>query len=147
MTDENATPTTEQQDAEQSAAEQPAVTEQPRAASEAAKYRTQLRATEAERDTLTSRLEAAHRTMVESIAGKSLAKPEALWASGVQLQDLLDDDGNVDQEKVAEAISKASDELGLMKPANGPVVPNQGKQPERGAGMRAETFADAFGPR
>lgn len=120
--------------------------EQPKGGnSEAARYRTQLRATEAERDALTSRLEAAHRTMVESIASKSLSKPEALWKADIELEDLLDNDGNVDAEKVAEAVSAAKEQLGLERPAYGPIVPGQGKTPD--PIKIKESFATAFGPR
>ena len=117
-----------------------------KANSEAAKYRTRLRATEAERDTLAGRLEQAHRTMIEGIAGRSLAKPEALWAAGTKLADLLDEDGNVDGEKVAEAAKSAQEALGLERVRNGPIIPDQGKEPERAKGM-SPTFANAFSPR
>lgn len=120
--------------------------EQPKGGnSEAAKYRTQLRAAEAERDTVSGRLETAHRTMVEGIASKSLAKPEALWKAGVQLADLLDDDGNVDPEKVNAAVLTAKEELGLERPAYGPIVPGQGDTPN--PIKTSESFANAFSPR
>lgn len=138
-------PTPGTQDPQQTGTPAPASEQSKGGNAEAAKYRTQLRATEAERDTLTARLETAHRTMVEGIASKSLAKPEALWASGTKLADLLDDDGNVDPEKVTAAISDAKERLGLERPAHGPIVPGQGDTPERR--LSPETFANAFGPR
>jgi hypothetical protein len=114
---------------------------------EAAKYRSRLRETEAERDTLTGRLEKAHRTMVETIAGKRLEKPEALWAAGVQLEDLLDDEGHVDAEKVEAAAVKAEEELGLIRRRGAPIIPGQGGTPSRGAGFGRRGFDSAFSPR
>ncbi|WP_412148725.1 hypothetical protein [Curtobacterium flaccumfaciens] len=146
------TPTPRTQDPQQTgtSAETPpdaSDTKRQRPASEEAKrFRTQLRSAEAERDTLAGRLETAHRTMVESIAAKSLAKPEALWKAGTKLEDLLDDDGNVDADKVTEAAANAVEELGLAKRLNGPIVPGQGDTPDR-SGMPRETFANAFAPR
>ena len=120
--------------------------EQPKNAnSEAAKYRTQLRAAEAERDTLTGRLEQAHRTMVETIASKHLAKPEALWMSGAQIEDMLDGDGNIDSEKVTAAVVDIKERFGLQKPLYGPIVPDVGKTPTYRPSMK-QGFADAFGP-
>ncbi len=38
---------------------------------------------------------------------------KALWASGTQLPELLDDNGVVDPEKVTQAVAKAKTELGI----------------------------------
>jgi hypothetical protein len=110
--------------------------------SEAAKYRTQLRAAEADRDTLSGRLEKAQRTMVETIAAKQLAKPEALWISGAEIADLLDEDGNVDNEKVTAAVTDVQERFGLERPVHGPIIPGQGDTPTHKP--QRPTFADAF---
>ena len=74
---------------------------------EAAKYRRRLREAEAERDALVTRLDAAHRREVERNigdgAGDRLGDPSDLWRGGVELAELLDEDGGVDAAKLAEA--------------------------------------------
>lgn len=70
---------------------------------EAATYRQRLRAAESERDGLAERLEGMQRAEAERVAGESLTDAEDLWLSGTQLVDLLDDDGNVNPETVAES--------------------------------------------
>lgn len=95
---------------------------------EAAKYRTQLRETEAQRDTLAAKVETLQKAQVEALAA-DLAKPAALWATGTSLADLLDDDGNVDADKVTEAVARARDELGLAAAVRSPRPdPTQGAQ-------------------
>lgn len=69
--------------------------------SEAAKYRRRLRDTEAVRDAHAARIEAFQRRDVSRIAGETLAQPSDLFDVGRrELADLLDDDGEVDEEKV-----------------------------------------------
>lgn len=88
---------------------------------EAAKYRRQLRDTEAERDTLRTRLDTIQRAEVVRIADEELlAKPEAIWATGVELAAFLDADGNVDPAKVKTAAQEAVSTLGLAKRPRGP---------------------------
>lgn len=85
----------------------PAAVEQPHGdGREAAKYRRQLRETEAERDTLSSRVEAMQRREVERLAAPGLAAPADLWLTGTTLADMLDDDGNVDPAKVGDTIQR-----------------------------------------
>lgn len=119
--------------------------EQPEATGnqEAAKYRRRLRETEAERDALTTRLEALQRTMVEQYAADQIEKPAGLWAHA-QLADLLDDDGNVDRQKVIDASKTAREELGLSKARFGPYAPLQGKMTTLEQDQKS--FADAFAP-
>lgn len=69
---------------------------------EAAKYRTRLREVEGERDQLTERLATLQRGQAEALAREYLADPADLWRDGVELNALLDDDGNLDPGKVAE---------------------------------------------
>lgn len=85
---------------------------------EAAKYRTRLRDTEAERDTLQEQLTAARKQIVESMSG--LHRPEALWAAGVDLDALIDDEGRINPTAVREAVAAASDTLGLARRPTGP---------------------------
>ncbi|GAA3680789.1 hypothetical protein FB459_2876 [Yimella lutea] len=110
---------------------------------EAARYRRKLRAAEGERDTLRATVERLQRAEVERLAGVHLSKPEGLWAAGVSLADVLDEDGNADAEKITQACRDASDRLGLSRPRPGNIVPKEGRNPE----MRGDTgFSGAFAP-
>lgn len=117
-----------------------------RTGAEAAKYRRRLREAEAERDTLAARVEALQRAEVERAAADALARPEALWAAGTELGDLLTEDGTVDPQRVAQAAAEARDRLGLAPARRTPRAdPTQG-----GHGVTVEPaprFEDAFTPR
>lgn len=76
-----------------------------RAAQKAARYRTELRTAQAERDALAERLSTLQRREVERLAGAKMAEGGDIWLSGTELADLLDEDGNVDAERVTEAAS------------------------------------------
>lgn len=117
-----------------------------KAGREAAKYRRQLRDTEAERDELRSTVETLQRRMVEDAAKSQVSKPEALWAAGVELSSLLGDDGLPDELKIRAACKDASERLGLSRPTGGNYVPNEGKY-TGGPHLNADSFADAFGPK
>ncbi|MGH3967727.1 MAG: hypothetical protein ACRDTV_06320 [Mycobacterium sp.] len=70
---------------------------------EAAKYRRRLRDAEAERDQLAERLNAMQRVEAERLAAQHLADPTDLWRDGLELAELLGDDGLIDAGKVADA--------------------------------------------
>lgn len=81
---------------------------------EAARYRRQLRDTEAERDGLAARLDTLQKAEVSRIVtGLGLTRPESIWAAGATMPDLLDKAGNVDADKVRAATETAIAELGL----------------------------------
>lgn len=96
---------------------------------EAAKYRRRLRDAEGERDTLRTRLETLQRTEAERLAAQHLAKGTALWAGGATLDDLLDDDGNLDAEKVTTRAQEVREQFGIAKPRTGLHVPGEGNNP------------------
>lgn len=132
------------QDAQEQTIEQEA-TESPdtssKAGKEAAKYRRQLRDTEAERDTLKEQVTGLRKHIAETLSG--LTKPSALWAAGVEVDDLLNEDGHVDPTKVKEAVEHAADTLGLSRTP----------RPDRSQGTagfappsQRDMFAQAFGP-
>lgn len=85
---------------------------EPRDDREAARYRRRLRDTEAERDTLRTRIVSMQRVEAERIAGQHLADGADLWLRGTQLGDLLNDDGNVCAEKIA----AAAQDIGAASP-------------------------------
>lgn len=82
---------------------------------EAAKYRRKLREAETERDTARQTVDASQRVLVEHLAGIARVRPAALWASGVTLDQLRDDTGNIDPAKVTEAAEAAARNLGLSR--------------------------------
>ncbi|NKY57229.1 hypothetical protein [Nocardia flavorosea] len=77
---------------------------------EAARYRRQLRDTEAERDSLRERITGYERGEAERLAAAGLADPTDMWAGGVRLDDLRGEDGQIDPEKVAAAVSTLTEQ-------------------------------------
>ncbi|WP_448222740.1 hypothetical protein [Gordonia iterans] len=75
-----------------------------RALADAKKYRLQLRDVEAERDELRNAVAGYHRDEVERLAAKELADPHDVWRDGLQLDDLLGENGRVDPHLTNEAI-------------------------------------------
>ncbi|MBA2558801.1 MAG: hypothetical protein H0V07_02765 [Propionibacteriales bacterium] len=71
---------------------------------EAAKYRRQLRDAEASLASLSTRVETMQRREVERLAASELETPADLWLADTSLPDLLDDDGEIDEAKVTQAI-------------------------------------------
>ena len=69
---------------------------------EAKKYRRRLREVEAERDQLQEQVQTLRRSEVERQVSGELEDPSDLWRAGTELEHLLDEDGAVDQGKVAE---------------------------------------------
>jgi len=113
------------------------------ASREAARWRKQLRETETERDNLVGQVEALRRAEVDRLAEGHKIRPEALWASGVELAALLNDAGTVDAKKVAVAVGEADERLGLNLYAP-PRAPNQSRYPERP--QSRDSFESAFAP-
>ncbi|AZZ81684.1 hypothetical protein C5O27_11880 [Gordonia alkanivorans] len=111
-----------------------------------ARYRVQLRETEAERDSLAGLLETLQRTEAERLAADVIHKPDALWAADINLTDLLDDTGLVSPDKVKAAAHAAKEKLGLELGAGerkkrGPVVPREGTGADRST---HNAWKDAF---
>lgn len=93
---------------------------------EAAKWRTRLREVEAERDSLRDRVTAMQRAEAERIAGRHISTASAIWAAGVDLETLLDDEGRPDEAKVKAATAQAKEFLGLATPLPSNYVPSEG---------------------
>ena len=127
----------------ESGAEHDSAPESESANAEAARWRVKLRETETERDGLAAQLEAVRTDQVNAHATAAGITPKALWASGAQLPELLDDNGVVDPDKVAEAVAKARTELGIptKQPAR---MGRSGLGPPRAP---RDTWRDAFSPR
>ncbi len=108
-----------------------------------ARLRKRAREAEQARNELAVRLEKLQTKEIKRLLPDGLT-PKALWASNIQLTDLLDDEGEVDPAKVAAAADKARDELGIPKPTVGNLVPGIGNRP---APPRADGWTDAFAPK
>jgi hypothetical protein len=112
-----------------------------------ARYRTQLRAAEAEREELRSQVESLQRAQVDAaIAGYGI-KPKAVWAAGTALADLLGDNGLPDPAKVKAAVTAARFEFGIP---SGKVQHRDASSLKSGAGIPQASpprWQTAFGPR
>jgi hypothetical protein len=75
---------------------------------EAARYRTRLRETEAERDSIAGRLTGDQRAEAERLASARLSKASDVWLEGADIAELLDDDVEVDADKVAAQVAACS---------------------------------------
>lgn len=119
------------------------------------RYRTERDASRQELAAAQARIERMQRAEVERVAGEYLAMPGDLFSlSGNELADYLDDDGNVDPEKVAaDAVAVLTERPGLRKnaPAFDPTQGTGGGKPKPGepslAAMIKGTVADPWPPR
>lgn len=112
---------------------------------EAAKYRRRLRDTETERDTLAETVTTLQRNEVERLAASAIANPAALWAAGVELSDVLAEDGSVDAEKVTAAAKDAAERLGLAQPRPANYVRGEGSNPSPTRSARDSMAAVVMG--
>ena len=71
-------------------------------------------------------------------------RPAALWASGAELANLLDADGNVDTQAVVKACEEAVSTLSLSRTPRSDPSGGQGAAPSLSGGG---ALADAFRPR
>lgn len=118
----------------------------PKPTNREARYRRQLRDTEAERDQLAAQLDTLRRERAETLARGVIAEPAGLWAAGVTVADLLAEDGRIDPDKVTAAAERARGELGLARaPRRTLVVPGEGSTPP--PAQPRPSFEDAFAPR
>jgi hypothetical protein len=107
---------------------------------DAAKYRTRLRETEAERDQLRDQLAGQRRAIIDHQATARGVDPQLLDAAGLNIDELLDDEGqHVDTAKVAEFVDATAKRF---KVGQG-FTPNRG-QGQSGGPVAAPSMADAF---
>ena len=103
-----------------------------KAGKEAARYRTQLRDTEAKLAVLQARIEGHQTADAERVAATVLADPGDLWLMGTSLADVLDEDGEVDsvlvEQKAREIVARRP---GLAPPH---VDMGQGRRGDRSPG-------------
>jgi hypothetical protein len=107
---------------------------------EAAKYRTQLRETEAELETMTGQRNQLAAQVIEHQLGN--LKPNVFWKLAGDVTDYINDDGTVNLEKVTKTAKTIGDDLGIN---TGPTIPGQEKRPGKiNAGNKLH---QAFEPR
>ncbi|MEE2852234.1 MAG: hypothetical protein VX424_06220 [Actinomycetota bacterium] len=111
---------------------------------EAARWRTKLRDTEAERDVLATQLEAMQRAAVDSHVTAMGMKPAALWAAGANLEDLLDENGVPDLKKVEAAAATARETLGVLTFKSPPARLQSGAMAST---PKRDGWVEAFAPR
>jgi hypothetical protein len=94
---------------------------------EAAKYRTRLRETEAERDALTARVAKLQTAELTRLAAEHLDTPGDLYAlTGTTLADYLGEDGELDAEAVADAVAGLLATRPGLRKRQAAVDPSQG---------------------
>ena len=100
------------------------------ARAEAARYRTRLRETENQLAETNQRYEAMLRQIISATAEQTHGiAPTALWDSGLNPADVLNEGGEIDLDKLTEACTSARERYGIAAPINGPYVPGVGTQP------------------
>jgi hypothetical protein len=93
-----------------------------------ATYRIRAREAEAAASAVEERVTRMQRAEVERQAAR-LHDPGDLWTAGVELVELLDEDGEVDQQRVAEAVAALADSKPyLFKPLRGGTGFGQGRR-------------------
>lgn len=107
---------------------------------EAAKYRTQLRETEATLETITGQRNQLAQQVIEHQIGN--LKPNVFWKLAGDVTDYINNDGTVNTSKVTKTAETISDDLGLK---TGPVIPGQEKRP--GTISTGNKLHKAFEPR
>lgn len=122
----------------------PEADEQDNGNKEAAKWRTKLRAAEAERDTLREQLAAQHRAVIDwrsANADRGGVDPQLLDAAGINIADLLDDTGHLDMNLVDQFIDATAVKFRVHRsPAPNP---QQGSpSAARAAGGLADVFRE-----
>ena len=111
-----------------------------RPAREAAKYRTQLRTVEAERDSLTGTVSALRQQIIEGIVEEQAGvSPAGVFAVNT-VADFLSEDGQLDPAHIIEVARATAATLGLeQKPRTPKADHSQGPNPTGGA---APTWSD-----
>lgn len=114
-----------------------------KAGAEAAKYRTQLRSAEAERDTLAGSVETLRRQIIAAnMPPISTGGPELLWATGHTAADMFTAEGALDPDKLKEAVKDSHAKLGIkLQHLTSPVPSSGTRGPDTGGGT---TWSDVL---
>lgn len=108
---------------------------------EAAKYRRKLRAAETELETVRAQVDALRRTEIGRVLKdeRRPIKPEAIFAAGIDMQEMLTEDGAIEPAAVLAAVDKAAAVLGI--PARLPVAPPANDQGNVGSALPTSSTA------
>lgn len=119
-----------------------------RGSNEARKYRKRAQEAEAERDSLRERLSTMQRNEIQRMASDKLVDPTDLWSTGATVNDYLDDDGNLDPDKLNTAIGVILEAKPHWRQKSG--LPNARECAggvEIKGGNEDQSFSSAFRPR
>lgn len=115
-----------------------------KAGQEAAKYRKQLRETEAERDTLTGTVETLQRQLIaQNMPRANKMTAEALWTAGYQASEFFTETGEIDAAKL-EASTRAVHERFGVPFRNVDPVPGSGQRDPDGMNWDGPSWGDAI---
>lgn len=136
--DTTTTPDTDQQVAPDTTGQGTADSEKGRASRQAAKYRTQLRDTETQRDALAARVDQLEIAAIEAHLPGTLTG-KAFWTLHPERDGLIAADGRPDTAAIAVAAAAALEELGIR-----PLIPipGQGKQPDTTGPTTGPSWSD-----
>ncbi|MFI2104100.1 hypothetical protein ACH436_12445 [Isoptericola sp. NPDC019693] len=121
----------------------PEAPEQGKAGREAAKYRTQLRETEAERDTLRETVSALRREQAEAALDKTLARPESFWLTGATVDEYIDEAGKLDRSRLIADAQSAISKQGIAAFRRFAAAADQGARSGETSG--GKTWQDVLG--
>lgn len=111
-----------------------------------ARYRTQLRAAERERDVLREQLANARREGVDDALTAAGLRPALFDAAGLRIEDFTGEDGRVDRVAAVEAARSAASDLGVEGTPRRPVPnPIAGASSERAPASGKLAWEAAFG--
>lgn len=110
---------------------------------EAAKYRRQLRDTEAERDTLRSQLDAARWQLLEPTGKAEQISVEVMRKLGHTVDEFVRDDGTVDHDAYQATARALAEDLGVALPM-GTYVPTEGAGKRHLAPDARQSFVNAL---
>ena len=82
---------------------------------EAAKYRTRLRAAEAERDQYRDLLAATRQGIVERAATAAGIAPKLFTAAGIDVDTLLDENGHIDHGRLSDTLEQVRIDFGVPR--------------------------------
>lgn len=109
---------------------------------EAAKWRRELRAAEAERDQLHEQVQRLERQHVEHLAADKLAAPDDVWRYVDSLDDLRSEDGSLDQEHVEQHLDALLEQRPHLAKRQEPAGP---RHPDLHQGARHTAEEPSFG--
>lgn len=97
--------------------------------------------------TMAARLETLQRTEAERLAGKRLGRGADLWAGGIELESLLDENGDLSNELLDQAVAQVLAAHPHWRGHTAPPASTVTANDKIGGPDTRKTFEDAFRPR